>query len=316
MHPLVEAETMMRLIRDADGLSPPSAADVRVVRVSLVLQSLASTDTGRRMTLVPAYRRLHRADDDGLLQVFLDRDGVTRGHAILALMEEVADAQVRADPLRLIDLALHTGGDRAWLIALSGGVGQGRSIARHLSDNALSSHADVTFIKRINGKTMLKTASRPPIGPFARPAPLELGATPRFREYRLSEDRIRLFGHYAAIMAAGGDGDQTLASASETFAAAFALRQFAFDERREPRAFLSWAMLDRKAVTRLEAFGIAGLRPCDWRCGTTPCLIEVIGDERHTEPMLKQWHRSFRSENPARLLVDPGTAQARVVNAG
>lgn len=298
MHCLFEAEEMLRLIRDSDGLERATSNDIQEVRLSVVLQGLISSDSGRKMKLAPAYRRLRRANDDGLLQVFLDGDGVIRGHAILASLTGNADARVRSDPRLLADLTLHIGGDRRWVIALAGGVGQASSIATHLSRHALASEDSVTFIKRVNGKTMLKTLHRPRIGSFSRHAKAAVGTTPRFKEYRLSEDRIRCFGQYTAILAEEDQDNDTLASAVDRFAPAFALRQFSFDGASAPKAYLSWAMFDREAITRFDNLGVEGLRPCDWRCGYIPRIIEIHGAANQAKELLDEWNGRFSTIDP------------------
>jgi len=317
MHALFETEQVLDHIRSTDKADGAIVDDRSAVRIGMALLCLGGNPATSSLSLAAAYKRLQRANDDGLLQVFLDQDGVRRGYAILAMLDDEADSLARTDPIKTFnELRSHAGGSNAWLVAVSGGLGQGRSIARHLRDNFLKEHDRLTYLRRLNGRLMLKTlVCESGRGFGRREGPAKPEPHLSFAQFCLRRDRIEAFYHYARLVSAASPIPVDIKSAIDSFTHPISLLQYRFGEGASPASFFSWAMLDEKIMQRLEAEKTGHLRPGDWSCGPIPCVIEGFGDPQELENALKSWASPNSSAPHLRLRIDPHANEVSFANA-
>lgn len=314
MHTLFEVSEVADHVRRADQLDPANGDELEAIRIGMVLMALGGMPGASAMLAGAAWHRLHQASRHGLLQVFLDQDGICRGYAIFALLDDASDALARSDPRVLGEVERHVSGSHPWLLAISGGIGQGWALARHLRDNFLRHHDRVTYLRRLNGKSMLKTLTRK-LGSgvgrrrdLVRPPP-----NTRFTQFRLNRNNILRFCDYVRLQHESASPID-LGRACENFNLSAGLLQCYFDREENPRAFLSWAMVSDEALERLETSEAKVLRSGDWNSGTTPYIIERLGSRPVLDELLGKWHARFSARNRLSSSTPPCVGCASTVS--
>jgi hemolysin-activating ACP:hemolysin acyltransferase len=311
MHSLFEVKQALKLVGGDIEDGCLDAERVASVRVGMVLMGLSRSPLASSTSLTDTFEYLSRAETSGSLQVFLDRDGVRRGHAIVAFLDDAADAAVRSDPrLALNDLSSsEPAGACAWLVALFGGPGQGLAIVRHLRDNLLRRAERLSYVRQNAGSIMLKTLEvghRPGLPrPSSKPAS---GAD--FSQLKLRLERYRRFYHYSRLLRETDDYDLSVGVAIEHFGHSNALRQYHFDNDERPTSYLNWALLGEDAVNRLESDRQARLRPGDWLSGNGPCVVDLLGGTAAARTLLDGWLQQHALANSIRFLAN-SSSQSR-----
>jgi len=302
MHTLFEVGEVLRHL-DLDCSGGDDRTDrVAAIRIGLLLMGLGGNGMGPNMFVGPAYKRLIRANDDELLQVFVDQEGAPRGYAILAFLDDTTNELARVDPAVLGDLDRHKGGRHPWLLALFAGSGQGRAVAAHLRDHALRGNDSLTYLKPLNGKWFTKTLRRHLHG-FGRQREARTPDKPlRFRQFRENCERAQLFYDYVRLLSITQNDRTTVGSAIEGFGHATALLQLKFDRVSRPNSFLSWAMLGEETMARLREENTGRLRDGDWSSGSKPCLIKVAGDASDIAALIDKWRAELSPLRPTRLV--------------
>lgn len=317
MHALYEVRQVLEQVHAADRTEGPSDDLLRMTRVGLVLLSLGGAQAGSRTALKTAWQRLQQAEDEGLLQVFLDQDGICRGYAILAMFDVDTHDRLISDIRELGEAKSSKSGECPWLLAISGGQGQGWAIARHLRDNFLACRNSLTYPRRLNGQLMLKTLSLGrPRGLGRTRDPIRVEQATRFTQFRLMRDELRRFYHYLRLHAEADSADRSLAYLHNNFLHVHALVQYRFDDEDYPTGAVTWALLNRGVMRRIEYEGSMQFRPGDWRSGPIPCLVDVLGNQGKALALIDHWRKQHPYHPPVRVVIDPGKQQMSFADVG
>jgi len=254
---------------------------------------LGGSTTGTKMLVAPTYKRVARANSEGLLQVFLDENGVSRGYAIFALLSEEEHALGQSNPTSLADLSSYIGGLHPWLIALSAGTGHGLAVAIHIRDNFLRPYDRLTYVRQRKGKVKINVINGRREG-FGRPTTLGLDTqTPSFPHLCSMADHFIRFYHYSRLLSLAPECRATFGDAIDIFRHSTALLQYQFDNDDRPSGFLCWAMLSDKTIAKMQSLGNGRLRASDWNSGTMPCIIQAIGEPRAVRILMDNWRARF-----------------------
>lgn len=305
MHFLYEVDDVIRHIRTCDGGTVTDIDDVAAIRLSLVLQVLGTLPNASTVAASTAWQMLEQTARHNLIKVFLDQDGVCRGHAILVSVDATADARIRADPEILTKTDSNIGGTHAWIREISGGNGQGQSMVRHLCNHALRQYNSISYVRSRGGETAVRTIDRNRLRRFEREQQIvALPGSLRFTHLRLTQHYLILFSHYMALQARQGLPSPSLAAACQNFSNCSALLQYYFDPDDAPQAFLSWAMLGVEALARINAERPGCLRPEQWRSGTVPYVVEALGQPERIARLVEQWAADHPDDGPLRHMGD------------
>lgn len=248
----------------------------------------------------------------GMLSVFFDRYGAYLAHAVTVRIAESAQEAVAADPRTRFLPRVWADGPANWVLHLAAVNRSTATIVRTLASSLQAGDGPVHYVRDRGGGPQVRRWSA---AMLSRAVSREASADERREQeskaahwfggqVRRATESMAMY----RLMARDPERVWSLGEAAMQVTMARTLAQFRLARGSDGvvTGALLYAWLSDPVMKEIADGRTAALRPQEWNCGRTPCIITRVGDPVAVDRAVADWRNALPpgAGAPKRLVVD------------